>query len=116
MILELGGNDGLRGLPVTQMQNQPDGDDPRGADKPARACCWSASSCRPTTARSTSQSVRGGVPRAGEGARHRAGAVLLEDFADKPEFFLPDRLHPSEAAQPLMLERVWKALGRFLIG
>ncbi|MND03050.1 Esterase TesA precursor [compost metagenome] len=35
---------------------------------------------------------------------------LLEDFADKPEFFLPDRIHPTEAAQPMMLERVWKSL------
>ena len=35
---------------------------------------------------------------------------LLEGFADKPEFFQPDRIHPTEAAQPLMLERVWKAL------
>jgi lysophospholipase L1-like esterase len=24
--------------------------------------------------------------------------------------FQADRLHPTEAAQPLMLERVWKAL------
>jgi hypothetical protein len=35
---------------------------------------------------------------------------LLEDFADKPDFFQPDRIHPTEAAQPLMAERVWKAL------
>jgi acyl-CoA thioesterase-1 len=43
---------------------------------------------------------------------HRTALVpfLLEDFADKPEFFQPDRIHPTEAAQPLMLERVWPAL------
>ena len=35
---------------------------------------------------------------------------LLEDFAAKPDLFQPDRIHPTEAAQPLMLERVWKAL------
>ena len=35
---------------------------------------------------------------------------LLEDFAEKPQFFQPDRIHPTEAAQPLMLERVWPAL------
>ena len=34
----------------------------------------------------------------------------MEDFADKPDLFLPDRIHPAEAAQPLMLERVWAAL------
>jgi acyl-CoA thioesterase-1 len=43
---------------------------------------------------------------------HRIPLVpfILEDFAGKPEFFQPDRLHPTEAAQPLMLERVWKEL------
>jgi acyl-CoA thioesterase I len=43
---------------------------------------------------------------------HRTALVefLLEDFADKPEFFLPDRIHPSEQAQPLMLDRVWTVL------
>ena len=43
---------------------------------------------------------------------HRIALVpfLLEDFADKLEFFQPDRIHPTEEAQPLMLERVWKEL------
>ena len=35
---------------------------------------------------------------------------LLEDFAEKQELFQPDRIHPTAEAQPLMLERVWKAL------
>ena len=48
--------------------------------------------------------------------RHQAALVpfLLEDFAEKPELFQPDRIHPNEAAQPLMLERVWKELQRLL--
>jgi acyl-CoA thioesterase-1 len=35
---------------------------------------------------------------------------LLEDLADNEEFFQPDRIHPTEQAQPLMMEQVWKAL------
>jgi acyl-CoA thioesterase-1 len=35
---------------------------------------------------------------------------LLEGVADKPELFLPDQLHPSAAAQPRILDNVWKAL------
>jgi acyl-CoA thioesterase-1 len=44
--------------------------------------------------------------------RHKIALVpfLMEDFADQPDLFQPDRIHPAEAAQPLMLERVWKAL------
>jgi len=44
--------------------------------------------------------------------RYKAALVpfLMEDFAEKPGLFQADRIHPTEAAQPLMLERVWKAL------
>ena len=44
--------------------------------------------------------------------RHKVPLVpfLMEDFADRSELFQPDRIHPTEAAQPLMMERVWKGL------
>lgn len=35
---------------------------------------------------------------------------LLEGFADRRDYFQPDNLHPTAAAQPLILETVWKAL------
>ncbi len=35
---------------------------------------------------------------------------LLEGFADQGDYFQSDQLHPTEKAQPLMLETVWKAL------
>jgi acyl-CoA thioesterase-1 len=34
----------------------------------------------------------------------------MEGFGEKYELFQPDRIHPAEAAQPLMMERVWKGL------
>jgi acyl-CoA thioesterase-1 len=40
---------------------------------------------------------------------------LMEGFAQKPELFQPDQIHPAAAAQPIMEERVWKAL-RPLLG
>ncbi len=45
-------------------------------------------------------------------ARHRVPLVpfLLEGVAEKPELFLPDQLHPSAAAQPIILDNVWKTL------
>jgi acyl-CoA thioesterase-1 len=44
--------------------------------------------------------------------RHRAALVpyLFEGFGEKIELFQPDRIHPTEAAQPLILENVWPAL------
>jgi len=35
---------------------------------------------------------------------------LLEGFAEKRDYFLPDNLHPTAAAQPLVLDTVWKVL------
>lgn len=35
---------------------------------------------------------------------------LFEGFAGNPDFFLTDRLHPNEIAQPKILETVWQAL------
>ncbi len=35
---------------------------------------------------------------------------LLEGFADKRDYFLPDNLHPTAAAQPVILETIWKPL------
>jgi len=35
---------------------------------------------------------------------------ILEGFGDKPEYFQPDRIHPTAEVQPLILERVWRGL------
>jgi len=35
---------------------------------------------------------------------------LLEGFAEKPEYFQSDGVHPAALAQPLIAETVWKAL------
>jgi len=54
----------------------------------------------------------------GEVAQKHQAAVLPFLFAgieDRPEFFLPDRLHPSAMAQPRILDTVWPAL-RPLLG
>jgi acyl-CoA thioesterase-1 len=35
---------------------------------------------------------------------------LLQGFAENPEYFQPDRIHPTAQAQPLILDRVWHGL------
>ena len=44
--------------------------------------------------------------------RHRAALLpfLLEGIGDNAELFQPDRIHPTEAAQPAVLKSVWAAL------
>ncbi|MCC4114646.1 arylesterase [Aromatoleum toluclasticum] len=41
---------------------------------------------------------------------------LLDGFADKPELFQPDGIHPTAEAQPLIVETVWKGLRALLKG
>ena len=109
MILELGGNDGLRGMPATQIRTNLTAMIREAQTSGARVLLVGVR-MPPNYGEVYSQSFEA-VFR--ELARTHGIALvpfLLEDFADKPEFFLPDRLHPSEAAQPLMLERVWPAL------
>ncbi|MGL1833728.1 arylesterase [Rhodocyclaceae bacterium SMB388] len=40
---------------------------------------------------------------------------LLEGFADRPEMFLPDGIHPNAEAQYLILETVWSHLEPMLL-
>jgi acyl-CoA thioesterase-1 len=50
-------------------------------------------------------------------AKERAVALvpfLFEGFGERQEFFLADGIHPSKAAQPLMLESVWNVLKTML--
>jgi acyl-CoA thioesterase-1 len=49
---------------------------------------------------------------------HRVPLVpfLLEGFAAQPDMFQPDGIHPTSAAQKLMLETVWKHLVPLLNG
>jgi acyl-CoA thioesterase-1 len=49
-------------------------------------------------------------------ARERVPSVpfLLEGFAEKPEFFQPDGIHPAVPAQALVLENVWRGLAPLL--
>ncbi len=40
----------------------------------------------------------------------RLAPVLLRGLEDTEKFFQADRIHPNQAAQPLMLDNVWPAL------
>jgi acyl-CoA thioesterase-1 len=108
-IIELGANDGLRGLPVAQMRKNLD---------------TMISQARAAGSRVLLVGVK--MPpnygpdynRAFEAAyldlakEHKTALVpfFFEGFADKREFYQQDNLHPTAAAQPILLENVWKAL------
>ncbi|WP_417329334.1 arylesterase [Halomonas cupida] len=113
VVLELGGNDGLRGLPPQQMQANLN--------------------------RMIEQSRSSGAdvllvgidipPNYGQAYREAFGQVfrsladehqlpllpfLLEGIALKPELMQEDGIHPTADAQPLMLDNVWAELAPLL--
>lgn len=109
LILELGGNDGMRGLPVAQMKQNLSRIIEQSQQAGARVVLVGMK-LPPNYGPDYTQAFEATYGELAK--RHKTALVpfLLEDFAEKPELFQPDRIHPSEAAQPLMMERVWKTL------
>ena len=109
MILELGGNDGLRGMPVAQIRSNL-GAMIQAAHASGARVLLVGMRMPPNYGEVYAQSFEALFRELARTHRTALVPFLLEDFADKPEFFLPDRIHPTEAAQPLMLERIWAVL------
>jgi acyl-CoA thioesterase-1 len=108
VIVELGGNDGLRGLPVTEMKKN-------------------LAAIVRTSKREGARVVlvgmqlppNYGVPYVNEFRKAFADIAFEErstfvpfllEGLDKREQFQADNLHPTAAAQPILLENVWKKL------
>lgn len=109
VILELGANDGLRGLPVPQMEKNLAAMIARSRKAGARVVLVGMRippNYGPEYTRDFAATF------ATLAARHKTALVpfLLEGMAGKPDLFQSDRLHPVEAAQPVLLDTVWKAL------
>ena len=113
MILALGGNDGLRGQAPAQIRANLSAMIQQAQAQGARVLVLGVK-LPPNYGEDYTKSFEAVFRDVAK--THRAALVpfLLEDFAEKPEFFQPDRIHPTEAAQPLMLDRVWPALKALL--
>lgn len=113
-VIALGANDGLRGLPVTQMR-----DNLVGMVRAAKA-----SGARVLLAGIQLPPNYGADYTARFAATYRKVAAeekvallpfLLEPIAGDPLAFQPDGLHPTAAAQRKLLDHVWKALRPLLV-
>jgi acyl-CoA thioesterase I len=113
MILELGANDGLRGLPPAQLRTNLGAMIQDAQAQGARVLLLGVK-MPPNYGEDYTKAFEAVFRDVAKAHRTALVPFLMEDFAEKPEFFLPDRIHPTEAAQPLMLERVWPALRTLL--
>ena len=108
-IIELGANDGLRGLPVAQMRKNLDAMIAQARAAGSKVLLVGVKmppNYGPDYNRAFDAAYRDLAKE------HKTGFVpfFFEGFADKREYYQPDNLHPTAAAQPLLLENVWKAL------
>jgi acyl-CoA thioesterase-1 len=114
VIVELGGNDGLRGLPVAEMKKNLGAIIERAQKAGARVLVVGMR-LPPNYGPDYTQAFESSFGELAKRYKTALVPFLMDGFAQKPELFQADQIHPTVAAQPLMEERVWKAL-RPLLG
>jgi len=114
VILELGANDGLRGLPVAEAKNNLAAMI-RMAQKSRARVLLVGVRMPPNYGPDYTREFDGAFAELAR--RHRVALVpfLLEGIAERRELFQADGMHPTEAAQPVLLDNVWRKL-RPMIG
>ncbi len=113
VIIELGGNDGLRGLPPANMQQNLSSMIERSREAEADVIVLGMMippnyGLRYTRAFSevfTTVSEKHDVPLV---------PFLLEGIGDRPQLMQSDRIHPTAAAQPKILDNAWPAIETWL--
>ncbi len=112
-IVALGANDGLRGLPVAQMRDNLAAIVAAAQKSGSRVLLVGMRMPPNYGAKYTREFERVYA----EVARRRKVALvpfLLEGVAGSRDLFQDDNLHPTAAAQPILLENVWKGLAPLL--
>jgi acyl-CoA thioesterase-1 len=116
VIIELGGNDALRGLPLTMTE-----DNLRTMAVAARQASAKTlllgMQMPPNYGAKYSADFSALYVRVARETRSALVPFFLQGVADRPdptELFQPDRIHPNEQAQPRMLDNVWPELKKLL--
>jgi acyl-CoA thioesterase I len=109
VILALGANDGLRGLPAAAMRDNLSAMVSEARKRGVRVLV-AGMKLPPNYGQRYGREFEAAFTAVAN--RHKTAFVpfLLEGVAGKRELFLDDWLHPTEAAQPIILENVWRGL------
>lgn len=109
VVVELGANDGLRGGTVEQTKSN--------LEAIVDACRKAGSRVvlvgirlPPNYGMAYTDKFRQVFPDVARQKKTALVPFLFEGFADKPDYFQADGLHPAPNAQPIMLDLVWKEL------
>ena len=113
VVLQLGANDGLRGLSLASMRENLAAmvDASRGAGAQVLLV---GMRIPPNYGRDYSERFAGVYAQLAREKKVPLVPFLLDGFADDLAYFQADRIHPNERAQPRMLETVWTGLAPVL--
>lgn len=109
VVIELGANDGLRGLPLPQLRDNLESMIDKSQAAGARVLLVAIRIPTNYGARYT-EDFRAIFPELAQ----QTGAALVPEFIERvalqPRLMQLDRVHPNERAQPLLLDAVWEHL------
>jgi acyl-CoA thioesterase I len=113
VILELGANDGLRGLPVKQMKENLAAMIELSQQAGAKVLLVGMK-LPPNWGPEYTDAFAQVYPALASAQGTALLPFLFAGLKDDPTHFQPDRLHPTEAAQPIILDAVWAKLAALL--
>jgi acyl-CoA thioesterase-1 len=113
LLVILGGNDGLRALNPSQVEANLDGIVRQGLEANTRVALMQIR-LPPNLGPAYLRRFESIYPRIAERHDIPLFQFFLESVFDQPGMMMEDGIHPSEAAQPVMLERIWPALSDWM--
>ncbi|WP_091875980.1 arylesterase [Massilia yuzhufengensis] len=106
VVIELGANDGLRGLPVASAEGNLRAMVAMAQQKNAKVMLVGMR-MPPNYGRAYTDSFFNMFKKLSSDTRSALVPFMLEGVADKPALFQQDRLHPTAAAHPIILNNIW---------
>jgi acyl-CoA thioesterase-1 len=115
VVLELGANDGLRGLPVAAAEANLRFMIEESRKAGAQVLLVGMQ-MPPNYGRAYTDSFRDMYNKLAKTYKTGLVPFMLEGVAEKPELFQPDRLHPSANAHPIILANIYPQLAKLVQG
>ena len=111
LVLELGGNDGLRGLPVEAMKENLQGIiDRTRAKYPQVQILLAGMQMPPNLGADYAREFQQAYVQLAQKNKAVLIPFLLEGVGGHPDLNLPDRIHPTVEGQKIVADNVWKFL------
>ena len=114
VIIELGGNDGLRGLPIAATEANLNAMI-EASQKANAKVLLVGMQIPPNYGRDYAEKFAAMYRKIAKNKKTILVPFLLEGVADQQELFQADRIHPTAAAQPIMLNNVWPHVKTLLV-